>query len=75
MQWAIRRPFLCEEPTDRLNLKRIADWRSRAMTFEVERFVGVKIPRPLISSSDSSFLPIRIRVCDTACATVSDKYQ
>lgn len=73
MQRTIRQPFLCEEPADRFNLKRIADWRSRAVAFEVKRFVGIEIARPLIRSSNGTFLPIRIRVCDAARATVPDK--
>lgn len=73
MQRTIRQPFLCEEPADRFNLKRIADWRSRAVAFEVKRFVGIEIARPLIRSSNGTFLPIRIRVCDAARTTVPDK--
>ena len=70
MQRTICQPFICEEPADRFNLKRVADWRSRAVAFEVKRFVGIEIARPLIRSSNGTFLPIRIRGCDAARATI-----
>lgn len=73
MQRTIRQPFLGEEPPDRFNLKRIADWRSRAVALEVKRFIGIEIARPLIRSSNGTFLPVRIRVCDAARATVPDE--
>ena len=67
--------LLCEEPSNRFNLKRVADWRSCAMTFEVERFIRVQITRSLVRSSNGAFLAVRVRMCNATRTAISDEIE
>lgn len=70
MQRPIGIALLGKKPPNRFYLERIAHWCTGSVAFEVKGFIGVKITRSLVRSSDGTFLPIGIGVSDAAGAAV-----